>query len=211
MIAALYVERGGVYDGLPGVDLWDKVRDARLYAGPWPAVAHPPCERWGKYWFGSPAMAGRGVRLKKGDDAGCFAAAIAAVRKFGGVLEHPEGSAAWAAFGLAMPVKSGGWHAAGDFIGWTCSVEQGHYGHPAHKPTWLYAAGIPELPSLLWGRSSVRGRIEESFRTAASARAQRSRPDYRPVKRISPYERIATPIPFRDVLIDMAKSARRPA
>lgn len=46
MIAALYVERDGVYYGLPGVDPWDEERDARTYAGPWPVVAHPPCARW---------------------------------------------------------------------------------------------------------------------------------------------------------------------
>lgn len=47
MIAALYVEKNGVYYGLPDVDPWDKERDARLYAGPWPVVAHPPCSTWG--------------------------------------------------------------------------------------------------------------------------------------------------------------------
>jgi hypothetical protein len=48
MIAALYVERGGVYYGLPDVDPWDEERDARLYAGPWPVVAHPVCARWSR-------------------------------------------------------------------------------------------------------------------------------------------------------------------
>ena len=46
MIAALYVQRGGIYWDLPDVDPWDEARDARLYAGPWPVVAHPPCARW---------------------------------------------------------------------------------------------------------------------------------------------------------------------
>ncbi len=49
MIAALYVETGGCYFGVPWlIDPWDEQRDARLYAGPWPVVAHPPCQRWGK-------------------------------------------------------------------------------------------------------------------------------------------------------------------
>ena len=47
MIAALYVESGGAYFGLQGVDPWDEVRDARLYAGPHAIVAHPPCQRYG--------------------------------------------------------------------------------------------------------------------------------------------------------------------
>ena len=46
-IAALYVEKNGAYYGLDGVDPWDEERDARKYAGPWPVVAHPPCQRWG--------------------------------------------------------------------------------------------------------------------------------------------------------------------
>lgn len=33
MIAALFIETGGVYTRLPGVDAWDGARDARLYAG----------------------------------------------------------------------------------------------------------------------------------------------------------------------------------
>lgn len=53
-VAALYVERGGCYWDQPGVDPWDEARDARLYDGPWPVVAHPPCQRWGRYWGGAP-------------------------------------------------------------------------------------------------------------------------------------------------------------
>ena len=80
LVATLFVQEKGCYSGLPGVDAWPKSRDARLYAGPWPVVAHPPCQRWGKMWFGQPLMVKRtGVRKKKGDDGGCFAAALAAV------------------------------------------------------------------------------------------------------------------------------------
>ena len=49
MIAALFVETGGCYFGLPDVDPWDEARDARLYAGPHPAglprhtVGDVPC------------------------------------------------------------------------------------------------------------------------------------------------------------------------
>lgn len=35
MVAALYVAKDGAYFGVPGVDPWDEVRDARRYAGPW--------------------------------------------------------------------------------------------------------------------------------------------------------------------------------
>jgi len=53
-IAALYVTPQGAYYNIDNVDPWDEERDARNYSGPWPVVAHPPCQRWGKMWAGSP-------------------------------------------------------------------------------------------------------------------------------------------------------------
>ena len=42
---------------------------SRLYAGPHPVVAHPPCQRWGKLWAGQPLWIKRtGERKKKGDE-----------------------------------------------------------------------------------------------------------------------------------------------
>lgn len=203
MIAALFVQRGGVYCGLPGVDPWDKERDARLYAGPWPVVAHPPCERWGRYWGGGPAAF---ERREKGDDEGCFASALESVRRFGGVLEHPEGSHAWRHFGLASPPRSGGWVNA-DFVGgWTCCVEQGHYGHRARKATWLYASGI-HLPPLRWGEADFPARAAE---LAAMPEAQRRRAIKTGIcQRLSSRQRAATPIEFRDLLISLARGKRK--
>src|SRR5262245_45125893 len=120
MIAALYVAKGGCYYGLPNVDPWDEERDARRYAGPHRVIAHPPCERWGRYWHGSPL---KPHQYRLGDDGGCFAAALAAVRKFGGVLEHPAYSHAWRAHGLQWPLTRG-WWPADKFGGLTCHVEQ---------------------------------------------------------------------------------------
>lgn len=162
MIAALYVICGGPYYGIPDVDPWPEERDARLYPGPHPVVAHPPCARWGRYWSGGPS--GRERKLL-GDDGGCFAAALAAVRRWGGVLEHPEASHAWRAFGLLAPLRGGGWCAAGDGRGWTCCVEQGWYGHRARKATWLYAVGC-ELPVLRWGPSPAQARLEDGYHSA---------------------------------------------
>lgn len=54
MIAALYVQTGGSYYNLPDVDPYDEARDARIYMGPWPVVAHPPCQRYGRFWKGQP-------------------------------------------------------------------------------------------------------------------------------------------------------------
>jgi hypothetical protein len=203
-VAALYVQKGGCYFGLPGVDPWDEARDARLYAGPRPIVAHPPCERWGRYWGGGPMLHGTDRQKTKGDDGGCFAAALAAVRRWGGVLEHPEASSAWAAHGLLAPPRAGGWIAAGDFRGWTCCVEQGHYGHRARKATWLYAVA-PTLPSLRWGASEATIRLDDGYHSAEERRrAVRTGA----CQRLGARERAATPPAFRDVLLDLARSAR---
>ena len=198
MIAALFVETDGVYFNLPDVDPWDKARDARLYAGPWPVVAHPPCERWGRYWGGAPATF---PRLKLGDDNGCFAAALAHVRKYGGVIEHPEGSHAWRAFKLNLPPREGGWVNADFEGGSTCCVSQGFYGHRARKLTWLYAHGV-ELPSLHWGAPvGVFTRLEDGFHSKEE-RARKVKTGI--CQRLSKRQRSATPIEFRDLLISIA-------
>lgn len=88
-IAALYVDTAGPYASAPGVTPYGEAEDARLYMGPHPVVAHPPCQRWGKMWKGQPGNIKRGKVEKLGDDDGCFAAALDAVRRYGGVLEHP--------------------------------------------------------------------------------------------------------------------------
>ena len=201
VIAALFVAKGGCYFGLNGVDPWDEKRDARLYKGPHPVVAHPPCERWGRYWFGSPV--GK-VRHERGSDGGCFESALRSVRFHGGVIEHPEASYAWTKFRLNKPPKSGGWVPAGDFLGWTCCVEQGHYGHRARKATWLYVVGVVDLPELVWGPSAATAHIAQM--SAARRSVRRSIP----VEHLSHKERAATPLPFRDLLIGLARRASPP-
>jgi hypothetical protein len=200
MIAALYVATNGAYFNLPGVDPWDITRDARLYAGPYPVVAHPPCERWGRYWGGGPSAR---VRRTLGDDAGCFDAALRAVRQWGGLLEHPEASHAWDAHGLMRPPKTGGW--VRNPIGWTCCVEQGHYGHRARKATWLYAV-IPNPPELTWGPSSGE-RLDEGFHSREERDAARAA-GAKPRARLSTAENVATPTAFRDLLLSIARTSR---
>jgi hypothetical protein len=202
MIAALFVEAGGCYFGVDGVDPWDSGRDARLYAGPWPVVAHPPCERWGRYWGGAPR---KPHQYELGADAGCFRAALASVRRFGGVLEHPKDSHARKAFDLARPLRAGGWVCADSHGGMTCCVEQGFYGHLANKPTWLYACSR-DLPDLRWGRG------EQRIHPTALAKY-----GYAKARRIGMMAMVggkdktrirnATPVEFRDVLIRIAEGA----
>lgn len=197
-IAALFVLPDGPYAGLSGVDLWTKDRDARTYAGPFKVIAHPPCERWGRYWFGGPSSR---VRRVKGDDDGCFAAALSAVRRWGGVLEHPAASSAWPAFGLLEPPRAGGWVVADWVGGWTCCVDQGYYGHRAQKATWLYAVGVP-LPILRWGKSPRGVRLDDGFH---SKEERRRKIRTGRCQLLSARQRTETPIPFRDVLVSMVR------
>ncbi len=201
-IAALYVEASGVYSGLDDVEVWDVKRDARLYSGPHPVVAHPPCERWGRYWSGGPNAS---YRRTLGDDGGCFAAALLAVRTWGGVLEHPEASHAWRAHGLIRPLRGGGWSVAGDSVGWTCCVEQGAYGHEARKATWLYAVRC-ELPRLRW---RAKGRFRRLDAGNASTEQGRRRRETNGVveSRLGRKAKVTTPLEFRDILLELARSA----
>jgi hypothetical protein len=125
--AILYVQADGIYATMPDVDLWPEDRDARTYAGDLPVVAHPPCATWGRYHQKAGGL---------GNDAGCFAAALESVRRWGGVLEHPATSQAWERYGMPNPMEGQDSHG-----GWTLAVFQHWWGHEAIKPTWLYIVG----------------------------------------------------------------------
>lgn len=200
-IAALYVETDGCYFGLPAVDPWDISRDARTYAGPHPVVAHPPCQRWGRFSENHPIT---GKQYTTGADDGCFEAALKAVRQFGGVLEHPKDSKAWKWFGLARPLSTG-WTEADELGGYTCQVEQGHYGHFSRKPTWLYACAV-KLPSLTWGRAEQR-LPAYAVERYGYAKARRIGVMAAVGGKDKTKIRNATPPAFRDLLISIARTA----
>jgi hypothetical protein len=187
-VAALFVEQGGVYYGLPDVEPWGPPRDAREYSGPNPVVAHPPCGRW------SHSLAPLNERRyghRVGDDGGCFESALGSVRRWGGVLEHPAVSIAWPTFGLTKPQR-GVWTKCMDG-GWVTEVSQAAYGHPARKLTWLYAFGV-EPRGLDWSRPSPSARVSWMERKPG-------------MRCITKAEAAATPPAFRDELIAIAASA----
>lgn len=202
MIAALFVQTGGCYYGLPDVDPWDEIRDARKYAGPWPVVAHPPCQRWGRFWHGSTRKPHQYIL---GADDGCFESAIDAVRRWGGVLEHPADSHAWRYIGV-RPRREGQWIPADAGNRWTACVYQGHYGHFSGKPTWLYACTPQKPPDLQWGP------CEQRLHPVALAKH-----GYAKARRIGMMAMVggkdktiirnATPTLFRDVLLSIARES----
>jgi hypothetical protein len=206
IIAALYVETDGAYTALPDVEPWHVARDARRYSGPHPVVAHPPCQRWGRFWHGSTR---KPHQFRRGEDGGCFAAALTAVRNYGGVLEHPAGSSAWDFFGLAKPRAGEGWVSADAWGGWTCQVDQKHYGHTAPKPTWLYACRV-NLPALNWSKSD-RTPPQWMIDRYGEAKARKIGVVAMVGGKDKTRIRNATPVEFRDLLLSIARTAHKQA
>ena len=196
-IAALFVETDGCYFGLPDVDPWDIHRDARKYQGPYPVVAHPPCQLWGPFAAINYKRWG-GEHNRPGNDGGCFESALFAVRTYGGILEHPAKTRAWAHYGIGRP-RDGGWTKL-TCGGYTCEVWQSAYGHRANKATWLYYHGHLEPPDLNWDRPKGTHQI--------GYHDQRGKTKNKPT--LPKKETIATPIPFRDMLISLADLSRKP-
>ncbi|HEX2100872.1 MAG TPA: hypothetical protein VHF69_09420 [Candidatus Synoicihabitans sp.] len=91
-----------------------------------------------------------GEHNRPGNDGGCFAAALDAVRKWGGALEHPAFSNAWPHHGLNAP-REIGWNqiAPRELV---CEVWQSAYGHKARKRTWLFYSGANAPFELRWTR-----------------------------------------------------------
>jgi len=192
VIAALYVETGGAYFGLEGVDPWDETRDARKYAGPHPVVAHPPCSRWCQLAHIIQKRYGHRV----GDDAGCFAAALRSVREHGGVLEHPAFSYAWPAFSLVRPIRNM-WREGYRPREWVTEVSQSAYGHRARKRTWLLYVGNAAPPPVDWSEPEPRAQVSFCKNHGNS-----------PLPRLSKREAKRTPPAFRDLLLSLARGAR---
>ncbi len=192
-VAALFVQPDGCYSDDPRIDPWPECRDARRYAGRLPVVAHPPCQLWGALAAVNYARWG-GEHNKPGNDKGCFASALFCVNTYGGVLEHPAKTRAWAAHGLDKPVGYG-WSRSG--IGWVCEVWQSAYGHKANKATWLYYKGVKPPKELDWSRPRGTHQV--------GCQDQRGKLANKPT--LSKREANATPIAFKEELIALAEGA----
>lgn len=179
-VAVLFARADSIYKGLPGVDVYDADRDARTFPGGCPVVAHPPCRAWGRL---------RAFAKPRPDEMNLGRLAVALVREFGGVLEHPAGSTLWAA--QMLPKPGGPPDQRG---GWTLDAPQRWWGHKAEKASWFYVVGarpsdIPPLPLLL-------GEAEYVVQS-------RMRHDYRP--HITKAEREHTPPALAEWLVELAR------
>ena len=188
--AALFVQTNGHYFGVEGVDPWDAARDARGYPGPHPVVAHPPCQLWTNFAALNFKRYG-GEHNRPGNDQGCFASALRAVRVYGGLLEHPAFSHAWRQFRLLAPLRVG-WMQVNAHE-WVCEVWQSAYGHPARKRTWLLYCGAKPF-NLRWERPQGTHQIGWFDRIKPT---------------LSKPAAMATPPEFRDELLQLARFSRR--
>lgn len=206
LVSALFVRADGPYPQLVE-DWWDGSpgRDARQYAGPNPVVAHPPCARWSRLWHTA-----RHKGLGLGDDEGCFEAAIGAVRRWGGVLEHPEASHAWPRFGILRPTRGAWTRSLLRPDEWVTVVDQIQYGHRARKRTWLVAVGV-EPPPLRWGPSPAQTGLGRRTYVCSGPGISRSA-ELRKLHNIvlmSKREAALTPLPFAELLISIALTVSR--
>lgn len=193
MIAALFIANPDCYIGLPNIDPWDRARDARRYDGDYPIIAHPPCHLWTRFTHVNFARWGE-EHNRPGNDSGCFASALASLRRCGGVFEHPTFSDAWRVFELPRST-SAGWQQSLDGY-WVCEVWQSAYGHKACKRTWLLYRGVAPPPELIWDRP------EASYQIGFHDQRGKDRNKLM----ISGKAASAIPLEFRDALIALAKT-----
>lgn len=189
-VAVLFARADSHYKALPGCDVWDAERDARKWPGGAPVVAHPPCRAWGRL---------RHFAKPRHDEKDLARLAVAHVRRFGGVLEHPEASQLWQDQNLPEP------GAVDEWGGWTLPVHQYWWGHRAQKKTLLYIVGckptdIPAMPLVL-GVSSCVIRLDK--RRADGTHIRKGDPDYKPP--LGPAEREHTPPEFAAWLVELAR------
>jgi hypothetical protein len=182
-VAVLFARADSIYKTMPRLDVWDAERDARNWTGGCPVVAHPPCGPWGKL----------SNKCKSPEERGLALWALKQVRKWGGVLEHPEGSKLWQEAGL--------WD---DGIGFTLKVEQHWWGHRARKRTWLYVCGlelrgVPQMPLTLTEASHV---VSSGYAPYRGHRHRSCKPE------IGKAEREHTPPAFARWLVELARRCK---
>ena len=127
-VAVLCAPRNSVYHTLPTVDVYDVLRDARMFQGGMPIVAHPPCRAWSAY------CAHQAKPLPGEKELGLWCCEM--LKQCGGVLEQPAHSRLFEAGGLPLPPS-------GDAVLWSQQVDQWWWGDSRKKSTWLCFSGIP--------------------------------------------------------------------
>jgi len=191
-VSALYVDPKGPYPELVGIDnCWDAERDARLYSGSGPVVAHPPCGPWGTL-----------SHFCTKQDATLGPVAVEQVQRFGGVLEHPAHSRLWRHCGLWPP----GSLFCDSYGGFSVQLDQVRWGHKARKRTWLYVVGIDRRQVGGFPPDREPTHLLTKFRLGGFGRVLTAC-DRLP--KVSKHERHITPPAFARFLVDLASLCNR--
>ena len=204
-IAALFVRSDSIYWDRNSIEAYDVTRNALTYTGNSPILAHPPCARWGRFWWADGS-------ITPGMDNGLFEFSLAQLRRVGGVIEHPAASHAFKMHDLGNPQR-GFWkrNLWGD---WVTEVDQSQYGHRAQKSTWLVARS-DFLPDLRWEEKKTDVYLSQPGRcsrlkprkTCCCRRcSELFGTPQKTFERMSKKEQELTPEPFADLLIQIAES-----
>lgn len=189
-IVALYVDPEGPYPKL--VQKWyGEGDDARMYPGPHPIVTHPTCGPWSRL-----------SHFSKHQDMTLGPIAVAQVRAYGGMLEHPADSKLFRFCSLPKPGEL-----PDAFGGRTVEVEQCDWGHPTRKRTWLYCVGDRMLSFLL---GQPRPPSREPTHSICNGRGKNLK-DGTMRERATAEMARQTPIAFAEWLLDLAATAGRRA
>lgn len=189
-VAALFVRADSCYKSMEDVDCWDIERDARLWPGGCPVIAHPPCRAWGRLAH---------MANPRPDEKDLARFAVRKVRDWGGVLEHPNASKLWADQRLPLPGNG-----RDEFGGWTFPIFQHWFGHRAEKKTLLYIVGcekweVPAIPMQLGDASHV-------ISTGSTNHIPFGKPGWRPA--VSHAEREHTPRQLAIWLVELARRCK---
>lgn len=180
MISVLFARKDSIYKTLD-CDVWDADRDAMLWPGGNPLIAHPPCRSWGKLRHFA--------RPREGEQEAALWA-VQQVRQYGGALEHPCSSLLWQSAGLPHPGKRDA------FGGFTIWILQWWFGHRAAKATWIYVCGTgpSSIPSIPYRMGEATHTISYSRRVSGTAKPE-----------VSKAEREHTPVALARWLITIAE------
>ena len=152
-IPVLFTAHNSLYNDFDIFDCYDEKRNAFTYTDRVPLIAHPPCRLFSRL-----------RKLSSADpiEKKCAYFALARIRQFGGILEHPRSSTLW----LNGNFKLDG--SVDDYGGFLRSVNLSWFGFPAQKKTMLYFVGIRpgSLPSFPMSLNAITHVISSSSNTA---------------------------------------------
>ena len=176
MIPVLFTQENSNYNEIQIFDCYDEKRNALSFNYRIPLIAHPPCRKFSKL---------RGLSTAPLSEKKLAFFALAKVRQFGGILEHPRSSTLWkdGNFNLDGSVDSYG--------GFLRSVDLSWFGFPARKKTMLYFCGITpsQLPPFPISLNAITHVVSSSYKSEK--------------KEIPKNMRSATPLPMIEFFIEV--------